>query len=569
MQLNKVKKEAMPDMPETRKSEVRTFGDEEIEVIFRKANRPEDLPQIFKPFEPSVSVENGILIERDMAVRMRDGATIYTDIYRPEGERSVPAIVAWSSPGKNYTFQTRGGTGGIVPEGALSAMAKQEGPDPGYWCHYGYAVINPDPRGVAHSDGDIQFLSETDFKDCYDLIEWTAGQYWCNGKVAMHGTALSGVSAWFAAAMQPPHLACIAPWEAFYDTYRAIILRGGILDTEMLEHILSRLRGNGAVEDVVAMARQYPLMNGYWDEKRASLENIEIPMYVTANYNMFHNMGMDAFRQLPSQKKWLRVHTSISWRDLYMPENLEDLKRFFDRYLKGIHNGWEFTPPIRLSIYDSAGDVVNRPEAEWPPARAQHEKLYLDGENGTLSHAPVEQESTVRYTADGTGEVAFTLTFDKDTEVVGYGKLRLLVEAAGANDMDLFVSLQRFDAQGNPLMLPWYGQPHGGLSGMLRVSHRELDETRSSPSEPYLAHRRQLLLSPEEIVPVDIPLWPLGFVWHAGEQLRVVVTDQPRRSGTGAALMPARSWDLVNRGEHNFHTGGKYGSYLLLPVLPC
>jgi len=60
-----------------------------------------------------------------------------------------------------------------------------------------------------------------------------------------------------------------------------------------------------------------------------------------------------------------------------------------------------------------------------------------------------------------------------------------------------------------------------------------LDETRSSPSEPYLAHCRQLLLSPGEIVPIDIPLWPLGFVWHAGEQLRVVVTDQPRRGGAG------------------------------------
>jgi predicted acyl esterase len=455
-----------------------------------------------------------------------------------------------------------------VPEDTLSHLAKQEGPDPAYWCHYGYAVINPDPRGVANSEGDIQFLSETDFQDCYDFIEWTSNQYWCNGKVTMHGTAFAGVSAWFAAALRPPHLACIAPWEAFYDTYRAIILRGGILDSEMLEHVLSRLRGNGAVEDIVEMARQYPLMNGYWDEKRAKLENIEIPVYVTANYNLFHQMGMDAFRRLPTQKKWLRVHNAISWRDLYMPENLEDLRRFFDRYLKDIHNGWEFTPPVRLSVYDSAGDVVNRPEAEWPPARTQHEKLFLDAANGTLSTTPVKQESTACYTADSSGEVAFAYTFDQDAELVGYATLRLWVESEGANDMDLFVSLQRFDAHGAPLTVPWSGQPHGGLSGMLRVSHRELDETRSTPSEPYLAHRCQLPLKPGEIVPVDIPLWPLGCIWHEGEQLRVVVTDQPRRSGAGAALMKARPWELVNQGKHIFHTGGKYDSYLLVPVLP-
>jgi predicted acyl esterase len=95
-------------MPQTKKktmkTEVRKFGDEEIEVIFRQAYSPQELPQIFTPLNPSVSVENGILIERDVAVRLRDGVTIYTDIFRPEGATNVPAILAWSSPGKNYTF---------------------------------------------------------------------------------------------------------------------------------------------------------------------------------------------------------------------------------------------------------------------------------------------------------------------------------------------------------------------------------------------------------------------------------------------------------------------------------
>lgn len=33
-----------------------------------------------------------------------------------------------------------------------------------------------------------------------------------------------------------------------------------------------------------------------------------------------------------------------------IPENVEDLRRFFDKYLKGIENGWEQTPTIRLSV---------------------------------------------------------------------------------------------------------------------------------------------------------------------------------------------------------------------------
>ena len=32
-------------------------------------------------------------------------------------------------------------------------MAKFEAADPGYWCHYGYAVANVDPRGIGNSEG--------------------------------------------------------------------------------------------------------------------------------------------------------------------------------------------------------------------------------------------------------------------------------------------------------------------------------------------------------------------------------------------------------------------------------
>lgn len=549
-------------------TETRSYGNDEIAVVVRKAGSPAEAPQIFTPLHPSVSEENGIVIERDVAVRLRDGTTIYTDVLRPAGVGKAPAIIAWSSPGKNYTFATRGGTNRIVPEGAVSPLAKQEGPDPAYWCHHGYAVINPDPRGVANSEGDIQFFSRQEFDDLYDLIEWTAERSWCNGKIAMHGTAFAGVTAWFAAAARPPHLACIAPWEAFSDVYRDVLVRGGVVDTAMFGHVLGRLRGAGNLEDVVAMAEKYPLVNGYWEEKAARVEDIDIPVYLTANVNMFHQAGLSAFQRLQTTRKWLRIHNSVSWRDLYTPENLEDLRRFFDRYLKDIHNGWEFTPEVRLSVYDSAGDTVNRPETEWPPARAQHQRLYLDAATGALRRTAAGRESAARYAADGTGAASFTHTFEDDAELVGYGKLRLWVEADGADDMDLFVSLQRLDTDGQPIPLQWYGSPHGGVSGVLRVSVRELDEKRSTQSQPVLAQRRRQPLRPGEIVAVDIPLWPFGYLWHAGEQLKVTITDAPKLTGAGAGLMAAAGCNLANNGRHVIHTGGKYDSHLLVPVLP-
>ncbi|CAN5293301.1 CocE/NonD family hydrolase [soil metagenome] len=551
------------------KREPRSFGDGQIDVLFRKANDPNKLPHIYPRLSPNVRVEDDILIQRDMAIIVRDGARIFADIYRPHGEENVPAIIAWGPAGKNFNFVTKGGgTGGLVPEGAVSAMSKQESPDPAYWCHHGYAVINVDSRGADNSDGDIQFFNALDYQDMYDVTEWVGAQYWCNGKVAFHGTAFAGLSCWFAAQIKPPSLACIAPWEALYDLYRGVISRGGVIDTIVLEHILSRLHGNQGMEDIVAMARQYPLMNGYWEEKIAKLEDIDLPVYLTGNINMFHEMTMDAFRRLPGERKWLRIHNSISWRDLYSSESLEDLRRFFDRYMKGVRNGWEFTPPVRLSVYDTAGDIVNRPEKAWPPERVKHQALYLDAASGSFSSSPLAAEASAGYVAGGAGELSFTYRFDEDSELVGYPKLRLWVETDGADDMDLFVSLERLDADGKPIPMPYFGSMHCGLSGVLRVSHRELDEERSTPDRPVLKHRRLQPLKPGEIVPVDVQIWPLTIICHAGEQLRLVVRDKIRRTGHGADLMKAQTMEQANQGRHIFHTGGGYDSHLLLPVIP-
>lgn len=44
------------------------------------------------------------LFEKDVAVEMRDGAKLYTDVFRPvtsDGDEKVPAVIAWSPYGKS------------------------------------------------------------------------------------------------------------------------------------------------------------------------------------------------------------------------------------------------------------------------------------------------------------------------------------------------------------------------------------------------------------------------------------------------------------------------------------
>ena len=550
--------------------DVRQYGNEQIEVTYRKLRPSKESGGRYPDLAPCTTVKNGILMERDVAVPMRDGIILYTDIYRPEGAISIPAIVAWGPYGKSVSYLGRGPMPGVPP---VSPMTKFEGPDPAYWCKCGYAVINIDARGAGNSEGDMLQFSTAEGRDVHDLIEWVAGREWCNGKVGMSGNSWLTISQWFAAAERPPHLAAIAPWEGFSDMYRDGLCIGGVPEVGFSKMIFHLLCGPNRMEDNSAMILKYPLMNGYWNDKIARVEKIDIPAYVVASYNPLHTHGtFAAYRRMSSREKWLRVHNTQEWADYYDPANIEDLRRFFDRYLKGIENDWESTPQVRLSILDPGGvDTVNRPEKEWPLARTLYHKLYLDASTNSLSPEQPERKSSTRYRADdGKGQAAFTIQFNEDVELTGYMKLRLWVEADGADDMDLFVYVSKLDEKGNDLPAYVLTFPNPGVRGIIRVSHRETDETRSTPSEPYLSHRKEQLLKPGEIVPVEIGIWPIGMIWHAGQKLRLVVQGYAYWWFEDKMLPggPIFRYDIRNKGDHIIHTGGKYDSHLLVPKIP-
>jgi predicted acyl esterase len=98
--------------------------------------------------EGALALPCDILWERDVAVKLRDGVTIYTDIYRSANAKyAFPAIIAAGPFGKNgglnrATFDGAPWRHG-VPQETVSGLEKFEGPDPAYWCHHGYAIVHP------------------------------------------------------------------------------------------------------------------------------------------------------------------------------------------------------------------------------------------------------------------------------------------------------------------------------------------------------------------------------------------------------------------------------------------
>lgn len=508
----------------------------------------------------------GIICEQDVAVEMRDGIKIYVDIFRPKDKTNIPVIISWSFYGK------RPGEGmsewqimGVAP-GTVSKLTKFESPDPLYWCYKDYAIANVDPRGVGHSEGDVNCFGTQDARDGYDFIEWVAARPWCNGKVGMGGNSAVAMSQWRIAAECPPHLACIAPWEGTSDIYRESMFEGGVPAIAFNEFIVSSITSENKVDDMVNMARKSPLMNEYWEDKIPKFENIRIPVYCTACWNHFHLRGaFQGFRKIKSKKKWMRAHREFEWPDGYNRDNLAELELFFERYLKDIHNCWESTPRVRLEVMDAKEFLYakNRPERTFPLKRTEYKKLYLDASNMSLSYEPATTTSSVSYDGN-TGVINFDIKFEEDTEITGYMKLHMWVEADRHDDMDMFINIQKLDTKGEWLPVSVLGEPHPGTWGKIRVSHRALDEKKSTHFQPIQSHLKEEKLSPGEIVPVDVEIVPISRFWHKGQSLRIQIAGRYIREGWFEPLF----WDTDNHGNHIVHTGGTYDSYLQIPVIP-
>jgi predicted acyl esterase len=528
--------------------------------------------------------EEGMIIEHDVAVPMRDGKKIYIDVTRPEGKEKVPALIAWSSYGKHRPFQYGYfyKEGGVRPEW-YSKYTNFEAPDPLYWIPRGYAIINVDPRGAWQSEGDAIYWGHEEGRDGHDLVEWAGVQEWCNGKVGLTGVSYLAIIQWLIAATQPPHLAAINPWEGLSDMYREFAFHGGIPETfftpiwqKSVSYSVNR------VENILEMMKAHPLFDEYWATKIADFSKIEVPAFVVASWadQGLHLRGtLNAFNRIASKDKWLIVHGRKKWENYHQPDSVEKQRAFFDRYLKGIDNGVAKWPKIRLEVRDRYYVGKSRPEREWPLARTKYKKLFLDARTSSLKTIPVKSRSLARYDAPGDQSrcpaayrqerVQFEYVFRQTTELTGHMKLRLWVEAEGADDMDLFVAVQKFDRHGRYVPFAAFSALEDGpvALGWLRASHRELDPERSTPYQPWLLHRQQLKLKPRTPVPVEIEIWPSSTRFSAGDTLRLVVQ--------GSDIYKYARWmtlaghpKTINAGAHVIHTGGRYDSHLLIPVIP-
>ncbi len=406
-------------------------------------------------------------------------------------------------------------------------------------------------------------------------------------------------------------------WEGAADYYRDMTHHGGILSNAFIEswyprQVLSVQHGRGVNgpqdpwlgepttgpetlteeqlaanrADFIGDIRNHPLDDEFHRTRSADFSKITAPFLSAANWAGFglHERGnFEGFTESASQQKWLEVHPGRHEEYFYLPYGVDVQMRFLDHFLKGENNGWDRLPPVSLTIRHPNNRFELREEHEWPLARTNWTRLYLDAGNLSLSWDKPVQAETTRFEAMGDGLTFMSPPLATETEITGPLSARLFISSS-TGDADLFVTFRAFDADDKEVDFQGTIDPHTPLAqGWLRASHRKLDLNRSQPYRPYHPHREVEPLAPGEVYQLNIEVWPTCVVLPAGYRLALTVQgrDFERRivqdtnevwtsSGSGPFLHtdPSDRSASIFAGTTTIYTGTERDSFLLLPVVP-
>ncbi len=535
--------------------------------------------------------------EKDVMIPVRDGARMAVRIYRPEGSGPFPALFA-SSP---YRYDNN-----MLPAVPLF-LWRETGPIEWY-VEQGYAYVHADVRGTGLSEGEYEFLGRREQHDLYDIIEWIGTQRWSNGKVGGIGQSYYAMAQWFMGIQNPPHLACVAPYDGLSDPYGYMGYPGGIESTFLSYWFSSSVRvpnlypANGehprqVTPDLFLEVQRHALYDDFWRERAAAeqLYAIKVPVFsigVWAKQDLHLAGNILGYQRVHGPKKLAISGTPTAFSSMLDFAEIDFHRRyvlpFYDRYLKGLPTSFETRPNVEYVVRNTG---VVRSFDTWPPPGTRPVRFYFGKgpsgsvkslNDGTLETSPPGGGSTtysypqrnwvlgvVPVGPQGPDPASGVLTFTSqpltaDLEIAGSGKLTLHASST-RNDMDFIVKVseqfeQTSEERSNGV------QPRYAIvtKGWLRVSHSDRDPMRSTTESPHYTHQKVTPLTAGVIYKVEIPLQPMAYRFRKGNRIRVEVSNGDSPVTDGLFFHFYRP-DKI--GSDTVYHDAEHPSELVLPVL--
>ncbi len=547
----------------------------------------------------SAAYDYRMTVEKDVYVTMRDGVRIACCIYRPDAEGAFPALFA-ASP-YQYEYDD-------VP--AYSIFPWRETGPVEWYVGQGYAYVHMDVRGSGRSEGDFGFMGRIEQEDYCEVIAWTAEQPWCDGNIGGMGQSYYAMAQWFMAAMNPPALKCIIPYDGLVDHYRGSVYHGGIFCSYRTMWYIGLLANNqhrpanaptrprmecDLVGDIVA----HPTYDDFWRERSAYevLKDIKIPVLSIGHWG---KMGLHlrgnvlGFEELEAPKKLVvtgakSVHEAHHWFDS-IDFHEKELLPFYDYHLKGIDNGTMDEKPVRIFV---RGDEEYRTEDHWPLARAEYEPWYLRkgpsesvtslNDGGLSAEAPTDNEGATSYDYPDEGWRMGVIGMGPDGKPDPVRRVLTFTSAPLADDMEvtgpIILELRASSDQTDTRFIVKLSdqlpqdatmqdrQPDYTIvsKGWLQASHREKDPERSTDLRPFYKHDLAEPIEPGKIYQYDIEVLPCSYVFKRGHRIRLEIANGD--SGLTDAVFQ-HPYHPSQVGSDTIWHDPTNPSRILLPVVP-
>lgn len=525
---------------------------------------------------------------QELSVEMSDGTALATTLILPEGDGPFPTLLIRTPYDRKSDFVSVG-----------------------EFRDAGIVVVVQDVRGQFESEGANEAFrhdGDGENRDGHDTIEWVRSQAWSNGLIAMDGNSASAITAYLAASTGVDGLVAARAEVGTANLYDSVF-PGGVFRQGMVTDWLNRFGTPEFLEEIY----RHPRPDDFWAPLQTAdvYSNVNMAaVHLGGWYDIFGQETIDAFvgyqesggegargKQKLIMGPW--IHQNLGEEpaqgELQYPSNsfTAPFSRF-SIFAALLTEQFDLESPfsqgdpvvdlddVPAVQYYVMGDVDD-PEApgnewrsadSWPPETAPI-RWYLEGDGGFSPSCPEEGISSYNFdpgdpspTICGNNLFAAAGPCDQrlgeardDTLVFTSVPLEAPLELTGRAQAVLHVDLDQVDADLMVKLSDVYPDGRSMLitEGAARIAVRGGQEGLQ-------------LVTPGELVPVEVVLPSTSIILNGGHRLRVSITSSnfPKyqvNPGTGD------DFGEFGSGSHQpfevrLHHSPATPSYLELPVPP-